>query len=79
MTIYLLIEYMIQYFIMIAKSILILTNHLIFVGDVYMAKKANVLYVLLDKYKDITGSNISANIDIDYIEEDDLYIIIVAT
>lgn len=40
---------------------------------------AYVLYVLLDKYKDITGSNISANIDIDYIEEDDLYIIIVAT
>lgn len=37
---------------------------------------AYVLYVLLDKYKDITGSNIGVNIDIDYIEEDDLYIIL---
>lgn len=40
---------------------------------------AYVLYVLLDRYKDITGDNISVNIDIDYIEEDDSYIIIITT
>lgn len=37
---------------------------------------AYVLYVLLDRYKDIMGNNISVNVDIDYIEEDDLYIIL---
>lgn len=37
---------------------------------------AYVLYVLLDRYKDIMGNNISVNVDIDYTGEDDLYIII---